>query len=167
MSYSRWSTLLAFPVLVLAAQAFGQADKDPAIFCKANPKDMRCVVYLGGQSTFSGTGNVGSAVQGTLPTTNRYNLFIHDDGGPAELSDRIAKTLRAKGFEVRGTDRDADLEGGPGVDYFYEGDEAAARAVAEIANSMLPADRKKLVARKQSAKNPPGFLGVWLYEKSR
>ena len=112
--------------------------------------------------------------QGRAPEAEKkYVLFIH--AGPlAPTSDvvrNIALELTRKGYLVRAPDNDLDAVGGPGVDYFDDSAQSKAQEVATIVNEQLPklgvpvADDKKLKARKQSAKNPAEYLGLWLFHK--
>ena len=57
-----------------------------------------------------------------------------------------------------------DTIGGAGVDYFSRDDVEMAAFVADQANKLLPSGSPPLKPRYQSTvRNPPGFLGVWLY----
>ena len=103
---------------------------------------------------------------------SKFVLFVHT--GPRAPDDlavkQIAAALSRKGYLVRAPDNQQDIVGGPGVDYF---DPAAAQTAEEVAgtvNEMLqkvappPDDSKKLKPRLQrGTKNPPGYLGVWLF----
>jgi len=112
--------------------------------------------------------------QGRAPEPERkYVLFIHT--GPlqptSDVDTKIALELKGKGYVVREPDSNLDAVGGPGVDYFDDSAQAKAQEVANIVNEMLPklgirvADDKKLRARKQNAKNPAEYLGLWLFHK--
>ena len=102
---------------------------------------------------------------------NAYVLFIHagpkkpDDGSIKELALRLLK----RGYVVRQPAFDQDVVGGPGVDYFTDQARGKAQEVADIVNDFLadigtpPSDAKKLKPRLQNVKNPPTYLGVWLY----
>jgi hypothetical protein len=145
-----------------AAQA-----QDPVQYCKENPKELKCLEFLGGSAGFhSQSGNV--AAQSVAPKRDaaRYVVFLHSGGsGPPAVADEVAKALRARGYVVRGVDDKLDAAGGPGVDYFSDQDRPGAAEVADIVNAALPRDRKRLAPRFQKVSNPSGFLGVWLYEK--
>jgi hypothetical protein len=106
-----------------------------------------------------------------LPGATPYVLFIHS--GPKTSDDMIVKrlaiTLAKQGYSVREPENDQDKVGGPGVDYFDDTAKAKAQDVANAVNDYLaqnapPGDApKKLQPRKQSGKNPPNYLGVWLF----
>jgi hypothetical protein len=94
---------------------------------------------------------------------SRYTLFLHTGGGPGGTADLVKGVLQKQGYTVR-PDGDTDDSGGPGVDYFYDQDRAGAERVAGVVNSALPEDLKRLQPRRQQARNPPGYLGVWLFD---
>jgi hypothetical protein len=104
------------------------------------------------------------------PGSTPYVLFIHS--GPKNADDpavrRLAIMLAKQGYSVREPEDDQDKVGGPGVDYFSDQARATAQQVADLVNTYLaqngPADPgRKLQPRRQSAKNAPNYLGVWLY----
>lgn len=107
--------------------------------------------------------------QGGSPNS-RFVIFIH--AGGAEISDDqvkdIAVTLVRKQYTVRVPDRDQD-KSGPGVDYFDDNAKAAAEDVANTVNDVLKGlklltdEKRALKPRRQSLRNPPGYLGVWLF----
>src|SRR4051794_36595351 len=109
------SYLVAFAWFIGALSSVpAETPADPVEYCKAHPTEAKCVVFLGGKSPYySGYGNVGGS-SGT-PSINRYIVFLHDGGGPPDLSRKVADALRAKGYEVRGPDHDVDDAGGTGV----------------------------------------------------
>ena len=98
-----------------------------------------------------------------------YVVFIHS--GPKQSDDpvvkRLAVMLARQGYSVREPEEDQDKVGGPGVDYFGDQAKAKAQELADAVNGYLgPLGQdasKKLQPRKQAAKNPPNYLGVWLY----
>ncbi|HEU0084006.1 MAG TPA: hypothetical protein VFQ87_14160 [Bradyrhizobium sp.] len=100
-----------------------------------------------------------------------YVLFIHS--GPKSSDDilvkRLAVTLAKQGYSVREPEGDQDKVGGPGVDYFADQARDKAQDVADKVNEFLAQNgaaaepAKKLQPRKQSGKNPPNYLGVWLF----
>ena len=98
---------------------------------------------------------------------SRYILFIHTGGGPENLVGNLVQNvltaLLKEGYSVRKPDNQRDAVGGPGVDYFDDEDGRKAQEVADIVNSILPSTLRRLEARRQRAKNPPGYLGVWLF----
>jgi hypothetical protein len=101
---------------------------------------------------------------------SRFVIFIHAGGGATDEEVReVAIALIRKQYTVRPTDRDQDKVGGPGVDYFDDSAKAAAEDVANTVNDVLKGqklltdDKKALKARRQSLRNPPGYLGVWLF----
>jgi hypothetical protein len=101
---------------------------------------------------------------------SRFVLFIHA-GGAASESDRklvntIAISLAKRGYVVRAPDDERDDVGGPGIDYFSETERPTAEDIANTVNS-VSAELKgsvKVEPRRQSGKNPPGYIGVWLFK---
>ncbi|HEX8164203.1 MAG TPA: hypothetical protein VF601_00255 [Beijerinckiaceae bacterium] len=102
----------------------------------------------------------------------RFVIFVHT--GPRAPDDiavkQIAAALSRKGYLVRAPDKQQDIVGGPGVDYFDDSALKTAQDVADTVNEQLqkldpPVDeKKKLKPRPQRAtKNPPSYLGVWLF----
>jgi hypothetical protein len=99
----------------------------------------------------------------------QYVVFIHS--GPKQSDDpvvkRLAVMLAKQGYSVREPEEDQDKVGGPGVDYFGDQAKGKAQELADAVNGYLgPLGQdaaKKLQPRKQSGKNPPNYLGVWLY----
>jgi hypothetical protein len=106
-------------------------------------------------------------------TNSRYVLFIH--AGPKKPDDsvvkKIAGTLAQKGYSVRAPDGEVDNVGGSGVDYFADTAQGVAQDVANTVNKilkdekLLEPDKKGLEprSRAQRTKNPPTYLGVWLF----
>jgi hypothetical protein len=94
----------------------------------------------------------------------RYTVFLHTGGGPIALSEQVKDVLEKQGYKVR-VDTETDQVGGPGVDFFDNQDTPGAANVAAVVNSALPVDIRRLRPRRQSNKNPPGFLGVWLFDR--
>ncbi|HEX3349510.1 MAG TPA: hypothetical protein VHS58_15545 [Acetobacteraceae bacterium] len=108
---------------------------------------------------------------------SRSVVFIHAGGAPKTggqdqpIASRIARDLVKFGYIVRAPDQEQDSVGGPGIDYFADSDLPLAQHVALVVNAALvdayaAAHRGKppvLAPRRQSAKNPPGYLGVWLF----
>src|SRR3954452_18029374 len=103
---------------------------------------------------------------------SKYIIFIH--AGPRTKDDRddklISGALFSKGYIVRAPDDDQDEVGGPGVDYFDESAKKPADDVAKTINEtfrLLKSERdakQSLRPRRQSkTKNPPNWLGVWLF----
>jgi hypothetical protein len=66
------------------------------------------------------------------------------------------------GYSVRKPDNDRDEVGGPGVDYFDDNASGVAQTIADIVNDAMP-DRKKIAPRRQRVKNPPYYIGIWLF----
>jgi hypothetical protein len=103
------------------------------------------------------------------PSAAPYVLFIHS--GPKSADDpiikRLAVMLAKQGYSVREPENDQDKVGGPGVDYFADQAKAKAQELADTVNGYLgPLGQdasKKLQPRRQSGKNPPNYLGIWLY----
>jgi hypothetical protein len=105
-----------------------------------------------------------NAPPGMAGTT--YVLFIHS--GPKNADDpavkKIAVSLAKAGYSVREPENDQDKVGGPGIDFFAPQAAAEAAKVADLVSGYLGLEpAKKLSTRKQSAKGPPNYLGVWLY----
>jgi hypothetical protein len=106
-----------------------------------------------------------------LSTANpfKYVVFIHC--GPRKADDPaitdLVVLLARKGYSVREPESDQDLGGGPGVDYFDDQSRERAEEIASIVNDYLakltPKPTRRLVARKQTVKNSPTYLGVWLF----
>ena len=94
---------------------------------------------------------------------NRFVVFIHAGGGSPETTQQVARALVKEGFIVRQPDNQRDTVGGPGVDYFSQQDAAGAARVASIVNAAMSQSPPGLSPRLQRAKNPPGYLGVWLF----
>jgi hypothetical protein len=108
---------------------------------------------------------------GGAPQTDskKFVVFIHT--GPTAPDDpkikQIAISLLQKGYLVRAPDGQRDQVGGPGVDYFDASAASSAQDVAKTVNELLPkmgiALQKPLMPRLQQVKNPPGYLGLWLF----
>jgi hypothetical protein len=100
---------------------------------------------------------------------SRFVIFIHTGGGTIteEQAKAIAVDLVRKRYTVRVPDNQQDRVGGPGVDYFADDAKGAADDVAATVNAAMKSlnlrNSKPLAARRQNLKNPPGFLGVWLF----
>jgi hypothetical protein len=95
---------------------------------------------------------------------SRYIVFIHYGGGTSEQAQTVAADLARRGYVVRRPDTQRDTVGGPGVDYFSKQDASRAAEVASIVNGSLRlSGNQRLQPRLQSIKNPPGYLGVWLF----
>lgn len=119
--------------------------------------------YWGYRTWFSNKSNPDNG--SPKPPYERYQLYLHlgmwkDRYVPPK--EDILQRLSDAGFTVKGIDNQSD-EWGPGVDYFYVGDEKGADRVAQILNPLLPKEAKQLPSRKQtpSEKTPQGTLGVW------
>jgi hypothetical protein len=119
-------------------------------------------------------GDLHAQSRGTKPEfdPSKFVVFIHTGGRSLDrhATQRIGIALSQKGYVVRAPDRDQDDVGGPGVDYFSESARPAAEDVANTMNEILTEmklqdkdARKKLRPRLQRTKNPPGYLGVWLF----
>ena len=116
-----------------------------------------------------------SASQSGAPSQSgepKYIVFIHS--GPKKADDplvrQIAGFLVRAGYVVRSPDDAQDLVGGPGVDYFADPALPVAQQVANSINELMPKlggppldDKNKLKPRKQNARNPATYLGVWLF----
>jgi hypothetical protein len=95
---------------------------------------------------------------------SRYVVFIHTGGGDPNVASKLATALLDAGLQVPKADDYRDTIGGAGVDYFSRDDIEIAAFVADQANKLLPSGSPPLKPRYQSSvRNPPGFLGVWLY----
>lgn len=103
------------------------------------------------------------------PAGTPYVVFMHSGPKPPDdpVVKRLAVTLARQGYSVREPEEDQDKVGGPGVDYFADQAKGKAQELADTVNGYLgPLGQdpgKKLQPRKQSGKNPPNYLGVWLY----
>ncbi len=105
----------------------------------------------------------------SMAAGNTYVLFIH--AGPKKSDDPEVRNLALKlaqaRYLVREPDNDQDVVSGPGVDYFSDQAKETAQDVAKIVNDFLgplgQSETKKLKPRLQSVKNPPTYLGIWLY----
>lgn len=102
----------------------------------------------------------------------QYVVFLH--AGP-NLSNpkikQVAGALFEKGYLVRAPDNEQDTVGGAGVDYFDESAKTAADEISTLMNTTLKrlelktgADQE-LRSRFQRVKNPPTYIGVWLFGK--
>jgi hypothetical protein len=103
---------------------------------------------------------------------SRFIVFIHAGGNESITDDKIrdiAIAIAQKGYSVRPWDRDLGQVGGSRVDYFREEDAEAAGDVAAVVNEVLDKlraglkEEDKLKPRLRRVKNPPGYLGVWLF----
>src|SRR5262249_37266059 len=102
--------------------------------------------------------------RGDSGPNSRYIVFIHYGGGTLDQAQRVAIDLVKRGYVVRKPDSQRDTVGGPGIDYFSAQDAAPAAEVATIVNGLLgSSEDKKLKPRLQRIKNPPGYIGVWLF----
>jgi hypothetical protein len=96
-----------------------------------------------------------------------YIVFMHT--GPKSPDDTsvraIAGQLVRSGYVVRAPEGDQDKVGGPGVDYFADDAKPAAERLADTVNKLLEAETgfKPLKPRRQNLKNPPNYLGLWLF----
>jgi hypothetical protein len=98
-----------------------------------------------------------------LKTNRRFVLYLHlgqveNRQVPARVD--IERLLKSNGFINLRVDDEKDRYG-PGVDYFHDTDRVGAEIVADILNTLLGADQKPIVPRKQSGRNPEGWLGIW------
>lgn len=92
-------------------------------------------------------------------------VFIHTGGGDPSVGGRLADFLTQNGLRVRGVDSFQDSVGGAGVDYFTQADLDLATRASNLTNYFLGTDALPLQPRYQSSvKNPPGYLGVWLFD---
>ncbi|MBX9827927.1 MAG: hypothetical protein K2Y27_23365 [Xanthobacteraceae bacterium] len=112
------------------------------------------------------------AQQGALPPidTGRFTVFIHGGNENEQIGSKVLReigtVLVKKGYVVRAPDFDQDTVGGPGVDYFSDDARDAAQDVADEINRALRSRKlqtKELKPRRQNVRNPPGYLGVWLF----
>ena len=102
----------------------------------------------------------------------QYVVFLH--AGPKLTDPRIkqvAGALFERGYLVRAPDNEQDTVGGAGVDYFDESAKEAANKISKLMNDTLnklelkTANDKDLLPRFQRVKNPPTYIGVWLFGK--
>jgi Novel STAND NTPase 1 len=94
----------------------------------------------------------------------RYALFLHAGGGRSNTAELVYGVLQKQGYSVS-SDSEIDDSGGPGVDYFNDQDKTAAEKVSTLVNSVLPEDLRRLQPRRQKPRNPPGYIGIWLFDK--
>jgi hypothetical protein len=107
---------------------------------------------------------------GAPERNSQFVVFIHA-GDSSKINDQVLREigilLVKKGYVVRTPDRERDLTGGPGVDYFSSFARDAAQDVADTINArvqqLLPNEKMKLEPRLQRINNPPTYLGVWLF----
>jgi len=93
----------------------------------------------------------------------RFRVFLHlgkAKNRPVPDVDAIKKVLADQGFSISGIDDQSD-DYGPGVDYFYTDDQRGAQEVAKILVALLQNNSASMRARRQSAVNRSGTLGVW------
>jgi len=93
----------------------------------------------------------------------KFRVFLHlgkanNRAVPEEGA--IKKALEAQGFVVVDSDGKKD-DYGPGVDYFHDEDKNGAQRLASLLNRLLPGQQGRILPRRQSARQPPGTLGVW------
>jgi hypothetical protein len=114
------------------------------------------------------TVSVSVGVSAVLAANKLSVIFIHTGGGGeagSQNGEAISTLLKKNGFYVRGVDNLTDTEGGAGVDYFSLEDKGLATAVAKVVTEGLGPGATPVLPRYQSkVPNPPGFLGVWLYD---
>lgn len=169
-------------------------ENSPECYClaKEHRDKLKCLRFFGSNPGFSSKG-VGtsatfsapiqaqpSAQAPTPPPTQSppldrslYTLFVHD-GAPDDMTARpnaslLVQALREQGWVVRGVDNQKDTYGS-GIDYFRPQDKAAAEGIATSVNKWLrengKADLAAVKPRLQSTRNPPGYIGVWIYGRA-
>jgi hypothetical protein len=96
---------------------------------------------------------------------SHYSVFIHSGGGkPGETDvNAVLSALAQRGYLVRPPDGQRDAVGGAGVDYFVESDKDVAQDIANVVNNLIYEGLAKVHPRFQRIRNPPGYIGVWLY----
>lgn len=103
--------------------------------------------------------------------SGEFVVFIHAGGGSINDQDlrEIGALLVKKGYVVRAPDRERNVKGGPGVDYFSSFAREAAQDVADTVNEqllamrLLPDEKQRLRPRLQlRPNNLPVYLEVWL-----
>jgi len=163
----------------------------PECYCQGErAQELKCLRFRGANPGFSSKGAGTSATfsgekaptmpaappvgpQTSVPPENRsdYILFIHF-GAPDDLKDppdasSLVKKLKAEGYVVRGADSQRDDVGAAGIDYFRPEDEGAAKAIAASVNAWLKENKQAALAtlkpRRQNVRNPPGYIGVWIF----
>jgi hypothetical protein len=105
------------------------------------------------------------------PGGTKYVVFVHT--GPKQDDPRIkqvAGALFEKGYLVKSPDGDQDTTAGAGVDYFDPSAKDVATAIAKLMNERLaslglkgPDDIDLTPRFQRSTKNPPTYIGVWLF----
>ncbi len=105
--------------------------------------------------------------------SNRFVIYVHagyDHAAPPkpdpvpDVVKKISVGLATRGYLVRAPDDQHDTVGGPGVDYFFDADEAAAKDIAATVNALLQGAGTPLSVRRQNVKNAPGTIGLWLFK---
>jgi hypothetical protein len=98
--------------------------------------------------------------------SQQFVVFVH--AGPNRAADPKVKLIAAAvaqgGYLVRAPDNDVDPVA-PGVDYFADSAETAAKDVARIVNNAFKGvpGSSVLTVRRQRVRNPAGYIGVWLF----
>ena len=117
--------------------------------------------------------NAAQATSGVRQDNNdpkRFRLYLHTAKQPPDLVLKIKEALGKAGYQVQGSEDDADTSGAPndgaGVDYFSEGDSGGAANVAKIISGVFSGASRPgtIQPRRQKVYNPIGVLGVWLPE---
>lgn len=98
-----------------------------------------------------------------LQMNARFRIFLHigvAKGRPVPEIEAIKNTLAAEGYTIFGVDNEAD-QYGPGVDYFNDSDNSAAKSIAKLLTGLLPKNSDEIPPRKQSVQNRTGTIGIW------
>lgn len=158
----------------------------PECYCQdaEHSSELKCLKFLGSSSGFSSQGAGTSATfdatqQAPVPKEpnkaadrpSNYILFIHY-GAPRETANlpdisSLVRKFKEGGYIVQGADAQSDPSGTSGIDYFRQEDSAMAQLIADSANAWLIENGKKELAalkpRRQQVRNPPGYIGVWIF----
>lgn len=165
-------------------------ENSPECYClvKEHRDKLKCLRFFGSNPGFSSKG-VGTSATFNAPTQAQppaqaptesppfdrslYTLFVHY-GAPDNMTalpnaSLLVVALREEGWVVRGADNQKDTYGS-GIDYFRPQDKAAAEAIAASVNKWLrdngKPDLAAVKARIQSTRNPPGYIGVWIFGRA-
>jgi hypothetical protein len=169
------------------SQDYCSSNQDkPECYCQAaaHSSEIKCLKFFGSNPGFSAEGAGTSATfdpsqraprpQKPSKATDRpsdYILFIHY-GAPRDMTNlpdvsSLVNKFKEGGYFVRGADGQNDPSGTSAIDYFRQEDKATAQLIANSVNEWLVENGKKELAtlkpRQQHVRNPPGYIGVWIF----
>lgn len=172
------------------AQDYCATNKDsPECYCSTHSSELKCLRFFGSNPGFSskgvGTSATFNAAQQAPPPVDpsssaperpsNYILFVHygapgDMAGLPDVSSLVEK-FKEDGYVVRGADAQRDPSATSGIDYFRQEDKDAAQVIATAVNKWLKEKGKPELAvlkpRRQDVRNPPGYIGVWIFGHPR